>query len=368
MRDGPKPLSFLLNYAGLQSLKVPDGAQHCGAVPADVLHDFVAGVKRYQTDLRPVFCSPRRGVCSIGPVRIDAPDALHNGHDPVVLLVPSLVNTSTVFDLAQGHSFFAFLQHAGVYPLILDWGDLARDEECQSLDDLVVKYLVPCLEDVANLYQGPVHVLGYCLGGILSVAACSIASDCVASLTCLATPWDFSAGLGALAQRSVFYRDRVHEYMASPEILKAEWVQSVFTSLNSDAIVKKFAAFSKVEHGSMRENLFVAAEDWINEGVDMRFDLACDLVERLFVSNEACRGALRVAGVLIDASRIQQRAMVIASQRDVIVDFESAQALAGSLPNACMLAPDCGHVGMMASTQARVKVWENFVSWMKECA
>ena len=107
-----------------------------------------------------------------------------------VLFVPSLVNRAYVLDLTPERSLMRWLPGQGFRTLLLDWGWPGEAERHFTLTD----YVAGRLERALMAAPGPVVLAGYCMGGLLALAAALRRPDRVRALALLATPWDFHAG------------------------------------------------------------------------------------------------------------------------------------------------------------------------------
>ena len=107
--------------------------------------------------------------------------------DPPVLVVPSLVNRAYVLDLMPEHSMLRFLATEGVRPLLLDWGYPGEVERNFTLSDYIAGRLERAMEAVGQ----SLTLAGYCMGGLMAVAAAHRRPDLVRRLVLLASPWDF---------------------------------------------------------------------------------------------------------------------------------------------------------------------------------
>ncbi|HYZ47683.1 MAG TPA: alpha/beta hydrolase, partial [Sphingomonas sp.] len=93
----------------------------------------------------------------------------YGGSGPPAVFVPSLINPPFILDLSEGNSLLGWLAGKGVRPLLVDWGDPADAEEEAELDIAghVEQFLLPLLAELGE----PVHLVGYCLGGTMTLAA-----------------------------------------------------------------------------------------------------------------------------------------------------------------------------------------------------
>ena len=90
-----------------------------------------------------------------------------------------------------------FLAGAGLRPLLLDWGWPGEVERGFTLTD----YMAGRLERALVAVGAPVVLAGYCMGGLLAMAAAQRRPEQVRALALLATPWDFHAADRAGAER-----------------------------------------------------------------------------------------------------------------------------------------------------------------------
>lgn len=113
-----------------------------------------------------------------------------------VLLVPPVNTASSTFDLRRGNSLAEFLMQQGRPTYLVDYGDLStRVNQDMGLEFWLDQVLPDSIRAVSEQNGGkPVHLVGWCLGGILSVFTHSDHPELpVASVAMVATPWDFEA-------------------------------------------------------------------------------------------------------------------------------------------------------------------------------
>jgi len=72
----------------------------------------------------------------------------------------------------------------------------------------------------------------------------------------------------------------------------------------------------------------------------------------------------RVKGQPIDPGRIAAPTLVVAPQTDQLVPSKAATALAKTMPNATLLEPPLGHIGMIVGRQARAAVWDKVAGFL----
>ncbi len=353
--SGPAALMSALAHAGQTGNpdKTPSSAFLAEALLAD--RELVAGIAayrrhRWRRDLADPPCRWREG----GSRLLD-----YGGKGPPVLFIPSLVNRSYVLDLAPGHSMLRFLAANGVRPLLLDWGWPGEVERRFTLTDYIAGRLERALAAVGE----PVILAGYCMGGLLTVAAAARRSDLVRGLALLATPWDFHAaepdragGLAGIARIS-------EPLLRFGGALPVDALQSLFVMLDPLGVARKYRAFGRLAQESERARLFVALEDWLNDGVPLAAPVARECLTEWYGANAPARLAWRVAGLPVDPAALQLPTFVAIPGRDRIVPAESARPLAAAISGARLHEPAAGHIGMVTGRTAEAALWRPLLEW-----
>jgi pimeloyl-ACP methyl ester carboxylesterase len=287
----------------------------------------------------------------------------YGGEGPVVLFVPSLVNRAHVLDLAADHSLMRWLSGQGFRTLLLDWGWPGEAERAFTLTD----YVAGRLERALAAAPGPVVLAGYCMGGLLALAAALRRPDRVRALALLATPWDFHAGAEAArrARAAAALLPGLETLMEPTGALPVEAIQTLFALLDPFAVAQKFRAFARLPGESARARLFVALEDWLNDGVPLPAPVARQCLGGWYGRNEPGRLVWRIAGAVVDPAAWEGPAFVAIPQRDRIVPPASAQAAADRLRRATTHPAAGGHVGMVAGAGAEAALWKPFAAWLR---
>ncbi|MBT7613130.1 MAG: alpha/beta hydrolase [Rhodospirillaceae bacterium] len=288
----------------------------------------------------------------------------YGGDGRPVLLVPSLINRAHILDLRCGASFCAWLRANGLRPLLLDWGAPGDNEIDFDLDAYITDRLGPALKTATTLAGAPVPMLGYCMGGLLTLAAALLSPDHVAGLALLATPWDFhaerSGQTGMLAVAAAL------PTTPSTPPLPVDLIQALFASLQPNLIQAKFRRFAAMDPESPDALAFVALEDWLNDGVELAAPAARNCLIGWYRDNQPGKGCWKIGGKLVDPARLTCPSFVALPTRDRIVPPSSASALANALPNPVMIEPRAGHIGMMVGSRAEAALWEPLGAWLRD--
>ncbi len=277
-----------------------------------------------------------------------------------VLFVPSLVNRAYVLDLDEGTSLMRYLAGHGLRPLLLDWGWPGPAERRFTLTD----HIAGRLERAILAAPEGLVLAGYCMGGLLALAAALRRPDRVAGLALLATPWDFSADPQAAGLARLL--PGLEPLMEPMEALGVDLLQSLFAMLDPYSIPEKFRAFGRLDPTSDRARRFVALEDWLNDGVPLAAPVVRETIGGWYGANTPARGEWAVAGLPVNPADWRGPAFVGIPARDRIVPPASALPLAAAIPGAVVHIAQAGHIGMVAGQGAEAALWRPLLEWLRQ--
>lgn len=288
--------------------------------------------------------------------------------DPPVLVLPSLINRAYILDLMPDRSLLRHLAQAGLRPMLLDWGMPTGRELSLTLEQQVLERTAGALNAVLALGSGRPAVLGYCMGGLLACALATARGEDLAGLGLLATPWDFHAGEPKPPLATPAVAAGPSGIIAALGHAPVELLQSFFLLLDGQGVVRKFQRFAKLAPDDPRADLFVAVEDWLGDGVPMAGPCAQECLWHWQVENRPGRGAWSLGGHAVRPERLRLPVLAALPRRDRIVPPASAGALAALLPQAELLHPASGHIGMVVGDLAERELWAPLAEWLRRIA
>lgn len=288
------------------------------------------------------------------------------GAGPVVFVVPSLINRPHVLDLGPDRSLMRFLARRGLRPLLLDWGIPGPAEADFDLTAWCTRRMLPALAVAAGAGGGRIALLGYCMGGTLAVAAATLAPGAVARMALIGAPWCFAAGRGAMLAMRLLGRDAGPDRVAG--LLRAiaatfgaiphDLLQLIFALLDPGLALAKFRRFAAMDPAGMEARRFVELEDWLNDPVPLTGPAAVELLVDWQLRNVTGRGEWRIAGRPVRPAALRLPVLGFCARRDRIAPRDSTEPLLAAIPDARILRPAAGHVGMIVSGSARDALWE----------
>ncbi len=333
-----------------------------GAEARTRFDEFLTGIESYRIH-------PHRRAATEWPVRWQRGTTALREHYPSVrgrpvLIVPSLINRSSILDLAPERSLTRLLAARGLRPLVVDWGEPGAAECAFSLTDYVVCRLEPALAAARHMAGGPVSVVGYCMGGLLALALAQRRRESVSGLALLATPWDFHAADAGWTALLPVLETCLSARIEREGVLPAGALQALFAIAQPERIAAKFRVFATLAPDDPAAVAFVEVEDWINDGIPLAGAVARECLFDWYGRNATAGGRWSIGGAAVDPAAVSLPALVFVPARDRIVPPESAAALAAALPCARRLQPRSGHIGMVVGRQAQGECFRPLADWL----
>jgi polyhydroxyalkanoate synthase len=146
--------------------------------------------------------------------------------------------------------------------------------------------------------------------------------------------------------------------------LPVDTIQTLFALLDPFGVAQKFRAFARLRPETERAALFVALEDWLNDGVPLPAPVARQCLAGWYGRNDPGRLAWRVAGQVIDPAAWAGPAFAGIPERDRIVPPASAHAAAARLRQGTTHVAAGGHIGMVAGAGAEAALWRPLCAWL----
>lgn len=286
-----------------------------------------------------------------------------------VLMVMATTNKAYIFDLAPGQSMVEFLLKEGFDVYVIDWEPPTPEERGLTLDDYTQDFLPACVDEVLEHSGQPdLSIVGYCMGGVLSlIYAASHADGPLKNLACLTTPVDFSEmGLTRLwSDEKHFDVDRLVETLG---IIPKDFIAASFEMLRP---AQKTAGQIRVWE-QMWNDEFVASyrafERWGNETLPLAGEYFRDTTRELMWANKLYKGTLKSGGRPAKLSDITVPLFAAMAEHDHIVSYKASKPLldlVGSTDKEEVILKG-GHVSLIAGPNAARRMWPRLAVWLGE--
>jgi putative long chain acyl-CoA synthase len=292
-----------------------------------------------------------------------------------LLLVPPLMVTSEVYDLAPELSAVAALLGAGLDVWLVDFGAPEREEGGlgRTLDDHVLA-VDDAIARVVRTTGHPLHLVGYSQGGMFCYQAAAYRRcEGIASLVTFGSPVDIHRNLpaidGELGGRIIgAARRAIAKPLAQLDALPGFLTSTAFKTLSLRKELEQITEFLAKLHDRdaliKRESRrrFLAGEGFVAwPGPALR-----TFIDDFIVANRMSAGGFVIAGRTASLADINVPILSFYGQRDDIARAAAVQAITKAAPLAEVhqLALPAGHFGLVVGSTAMRMSWPTVAEWV----
>lgn len=283
-----------------------------------------------------------------------------------VLLVPPLAAPASCFDLRRGCSVAEHLIALGRPTYLVDYGPIGWSDRALGLEHWVEDVIPNAIDAVSDDADGaPVQLVGWCLGGIMSMLAVAGHTQLnVSSIALVASPFDFRqlTMSGPIRQLAEITDGRI--VTALYRALGGAPAPLVSLAFQATAFDKRLTKPLTVVRNLHDRDLLAhieAVDDYMANMLAYPGRTFGQLYHRFFLVNELAEGRLNISDSrCIDLADVKIPVLTVAGENDVLAPKEAVHHLAGLLPN----SPDVrvedapgGHLGVLTGRSASRKTW-----------
>jgi polyhydroxyalkanoate synthase len=346
----------------IPTLPTPDRVAHAAANAFDmVLKGGVADLRR--TPARIVDEAPKGTV-----FQYLAPEE-RTRHLPV-LLIPPLAAPTICFDLRRGCSMAEHLLGLGHPTYMVDYGSIAFSDRDLGLEHWVQDVLPRAIEQVSAHSDGkPVQVVGWCLGGIMSLLALAARPDLpVNSIATVASPFDFAqlrmfAPFRGMANiTNGFFGTAVYRALGGAP---APIVKRAFQLSTLDKYLTKPVAVAT----NLHDRDFLAQVEAVDHFIDNMHAYPGrtmgQLYHQFFRVNDLADGRLRLGDHDIDLADVRVPVLAVAGAADTLAPRAAVHHVGSLLvgaPEVQLKTGPGGHLGVLTGRAAARTTWH----WIDE--
>jgi len=291
------------------------------------------------------------------------------------LIVPSIFNSHEILTIDAPNNMVTNLRKMGSVYLI-EW--LEVDDKDFGLADYAVVVAevlkaVVCFprtshakirgsqeahEILASSPRDPIHLIGHCLGGSLSVAASLIHQEYVGSLILLTTPWNFGHLLPA---KTLYDSLELAKAVEGLDHIPAIYMQILFFLLSPESLEQKLD-FYQANCEDIDNSNFFEIERWQFSGHPIPRKAYDDLMDGFIDDNILAKGLWSVDGIVIDPGKLLMPVMIVVGKKDKLVPKSSCGILSSL---AKVFEYNSGHIGYLVGSQ-RERFMRDLKEWISK--
>jgi polyhydroxyalkanoate synthase len=287
-----------------------------------------------------------------------------------LLLVYALINKPFIFDLAPDRSFVEYMVDQGFDLYLLDWGAPGAEDGNTTFDDYVTEYLYRAVRKMLRVSGAQAFsMLGYCLGATLTTLYAALYPQApIRNMILLTAPIDFSTSPeGSMAMWVEEERLDIDRLVGSfgnvPGELIRHWAKLLKPVEN---FVGAYVNVWKVMDDKKAVQGWQAINRWVEDVIPFAGAAFRQFVVDYIRGNELITGQHEIKGQRVDPSNIHAALLNVVAQYDHLVaqsQAESIMELVSSEDKELRVIPST-HVGIMASSRARYKLWPELAEWL----
>ncbi len=301
---------------------------------------------------------------------------LQAGLRPAILLIPPLMITAEVYDIAPGGSAVETLMEHGIDAWVVDFGAPERQEG--ALARTLTDHVLAVSEAVDHVHAATgrkVHLAGYSQGGIFAyLAAAYRRSDALASLVTFGSPVNVHSNMlpgvpDELALPLVEALGSVLSVGFARSAVPAWLTRNAFRLMSPTKEIQNQLEFLRSLHDrdalarKEGQRRFLADEGWVAwPGPAFR-----EFVEQMILGNRLFSGGFVVEGRAVTLADITCPVLAFVGSRDDIARPHAVRSVADAAPRAELweCGVKAGHMGLVVGSTALAETWPTVAAWMR---
>ena len=285
---------------------------------------------------------------------------------PAVLFVPAPVSRYFIVDLLPGRSFAGHVAAAGFDVFVIDFGTPTSEDRFADLTyyvDGLVRRSVRMVSTITG--QPAINVVGYCLGGTLSLLYSALYPETVSRLVLLTTmiDGDVQGGIAWVAHRMGLEG----ESYENPRLVPAAEVKSWFEMLapGSNSLVGRVGdLWERLDDPAARLRDVRTMATWVDDVVPAPGRLLAEMYRKFGPGrNSLMKGTSTVGNRVVELAAVRMPVLSVSAEKDAIAPPEGVDAIVQVVPHAEVLRLPGGHVGIVAG-RAAASLWQRTVEFL----
>jgi len=240
---------------------------------------------------------------------------------PPVLFVPAPVSRYFILDLLPGRSFAGHVAAAGHDVFIADFGTPSREDRFADLEYYVDGVVRRCVRTVAALAgQSSIDIIGYCLGGTLSLLYAALYPETVKRLVLLTTTvdGDVQGGISWVAHRMGLAGESYDEPRLVPAVEVKSWFELLAPGSNS-VVGRVSDLWERLDDAPERLRDVRTMATWVDDVVPAPGRLLAELYRKFGPGrNTLMAGTATVGDRRVDWSAVTMPVLSVSAEKDTI--------------------------------------------------
>lgn len=285
---------------------------------------------------------------------------------PPVLFVPAPVSRYFIIDLLPGRSFAGFVAAAGFDVYIADFGTPTREDRFADLEYYVDGLVRRCVRTVGVLARKrSVNIVGYCLGGTLSLLYAALYPDTVQRLVLLTTTvdGDVEGGIAWVAHRMGLEGESYDDPRLVPATEVKSWFEMLAPGSNS-LLGRASDLWNRLDDPPERLRDVRTMATWVDDVVPAPGRLLAELYRKFGPGkNSLMAGTAAIGDRVLHFRDVSMPVMAVSAEKDTIAPPAGVDAITRIVPHAEVVRLPGGHVGIVAGRTAAT-LWKRTVEFL----
>jgi len=312
-----------------------------------------------------VGCTPRTVIWSRGRASLMHYTAGADAGRPAILLVPSLINRSHIWDLRHGESFVEHLLGAGYDVLCLDWGQPDARDAHNTMSTYVDDYMVAAVAAATRRCGSVPIVIGHCFGGLMALLWAASTEQQPPALITLAAPtnWDEVGPLSWLTRQG---RIEPEDVLDETGNVPPAAMLAAFQMIRPLGDVVTYVTLFDRLHDREATQAIWALTVWARGHIPFPGATFVEMIRKLSRENSLTTGKVAFGGRIRELSSITAPFLSIYGSKDHVAPPESVKPLIGLVGSqkAEQRELNAGHIGLLVGSTMRTKTIPTVIGWL----
>jgi len=314
-----------------------------------------------------VGCTPRTVIWSRGRASLMHYTAGADAGRPAILLVPSLINRSYIWDLRHGDSFVENLLGAGYDVLCLDWGQPDARDAHNTMSTYIDDYMMAAVAAATRRCASVPIVIGHCFGGLIALLWAASTAQQPPALITLAAPtnWDEVGPLSWLTRQG---RIEPEDVLDETGNVPPAAMLAAFQMIRPLGDAVTYVTLVDRLHDREATQAIWALMLWARGHIPFPGTTFVEMIRKLSRENSLTTGKVAFGGRIRELSNITAPFLNIYGSKDHVAPPESVKPLTGLVGSqrAEQRELNAGHIGLLVGSTMRAKTMPTVIGWLDE--